>query len=123
MPAHRAQTKPLNAEQCICITVHPTALKALADPRRFEIVEFLAGGERSVSEIVKHIGIDQSGVSRHLQHLQGAGLLDARRDGQRRLYRLRPDPLQELEAWVQKYRSLWDARLDRLERHLVQKRK
>lgn len=103
--------------------VHLKALKALSDPRRFEIVEFLADGERSVSEIVSHIGIDQSGVSRHLQKLHDTGVVEARRDGQRRLYRLRPDPLQELDAWVQKYRNLWDARFDRLEGHLVKNRK
>jgi DNA-binding transcriptional ArsR family regulator len=61
----------------------------------------------------------QPGVSRHLKVLRDAGLVDVRREAQRRLYRLRPDPLEELDAWLEPYRAEWADRLDALERHLA----
>ena len=74
--------------------------------------------ERSVGELVHRVGMNQPGVSRHLKVLRDAGLVEVRRDAQRRLYRLRPEPLMELDAWLEPYRAHWSARLDSLERHL-----
>lgn len=103
------------------MNVHLMALKALADPRRFAIMEALRSGERCVNDIVAEIGIDQSGVSRHLHVLAEAGLVSSRRDGQRKMYAVRAEPLQELEHWAQEFTTAWDAQMDRLEAHLASK--
>jgi DNA-binding transcriptional ArsR family regulator len=87
--------------------------QALADPTRRHIVEALRRGERQVGEVVAEAGISQSGVSRHLRILHEAGFVSVRSDGQRRLYALRPEPFQELDGWLDQYRRLWEARLDR----------
>ena len=88
-------------------------LRALADPTRLQIVEAMRLGECAVTEIVDRVDIHQSGVSRHLRILHEAGIVQVRPDGQRRLYSLRPEPFQEIDAWIDTYRRLWDARLDR----------
>src|SRR6187401_3631065 len=93
-------------------------LEVIAEPTRRRILEAVRDGERSVNELVADVGMHQPGVSRHLKVLRDAGLVDVRRDAQRRLYRLRPDPLMELDAWLEPYRAEWTARLDALERHL-----
>jgi DNA-binding transcriptional ArsR family regulator len=90
------------------------AFQALADPTRRSIVEALRNGERQVNDIVEQAGIHQSGVSRHLRILHEAGFVSMRPDGQRRLYCLRPEPFRALDKWLAQYRSLWEARLDRL---------
>jgi len=99
------------------------AFQALADPTRRRIVEVLRNGERQVNDIVARAGIHQSGVSRHLGILHEAGFVSVRPDAQRRLYSLRPEPFRELDAWLAKYRGLWEARLDRFEASLEQRRK
>jgi len=73
---------------------------------------------RSVGELVEKVGMHQPGVSRHLKVLRDAGLVEVRRDAQRRLYRLRPEPLMELDAWLEPYRLMWTSSLNDLERHL-----
>ena len=90
------------------------ALQVLADPTRRSIVEALRNGELQVNDIVEHVGIHQSGVSRHLRIIHEAGFVSMRPDGQRRLYCLRPEPFRGLDEWLAQYRSLWEARLDRL---------
>src|ERR1700733_12247956 len=97
--------------------------QALADPTRRCIVEALRNGERQVNDIVEQAGIHQSGVSRHLRILHEAGFVALRPEGQRRLYSLKPEPFRALDKWLASYRSLWDARLDRLEEALEKKRK
>jgi DNA-binding transcriptional ArsR family regulator len=87
--------------------------QTLADPTRRLIVEVLGTGERQVNDIVHEAGIHQSGISRHLRILHEAGFVSMRADGQRRLYSLRPEPFREMDAWLAKYRSLWEERLDR----------
>ena len=87
--------------------------QTLADPTRRRILETLVRGERQVGDIVAEAGIHQSGVSRHLRILHEAGFVAMRPDGQRRLYSLKPEPFRELDTWLVKYRSLWEARLDR----------
>lgn len=93
--------------------MHIDAFETLADPTRRRILATLRDGEQPVGEIVRHAGIHQSGVSRHLKILHDSGFVSVRPDGQRRLYALRPEPFRELEAWLADYRRLWEARLDR----------
>jgi DNA-binding transcriptional ArsR family regulator len=88
-------------------------LHALADPARLRIVEAMKSGECAVGDIVERMDIHQSGVSRHLGILQKAGIVQVRPDGQRRLYSLRREAFDEIEAWAAGYRRLWEARLDR----------
>ncbi len=91
---------------------------ALADPTRRRILELLRADERPVGELVDALRMSQPAVSRHLRLLREAGLVEARVDAQRRLYRLRPETLRELDAWLEPYRLLWSGRLDELESHL-----
>ena len=86
---------------------------ALADPARLRIVEAMKSGECAVGDIVERIDIHQSGVSRHLRILAEAGIVQMRPDGQKRLYSLRKEAFDQLEAWVAGYRRHWEARLDR----------
>lgn len=86
---------------------------ALADPARLRIVEAMSARECAVGDIVKRMDIHQSGVSRHLRILAEAGIVQMRPDGQKRLYSLRKEAFDQLEAWVAGYRCEWEARLDR----------
>lgn len=99
------------------------AFEVLADPTRRGIVEALRSGERSVNDIVDAVAIHQSGVSRHLRILHDAGFVRARADGSHRLYALRPEPFRELEVWLEGYRALWEARLDRFADALARKQR
>jgi DNA-binding transcriptional ArsR family regulator len=90
-------------------------LRALADPNRFQIVELLRDGPRPVGEVVHRLGLRQPQVSKHLRVLSEAGLVDVRVDAQRRIYTLRPAPLQELEVWLARYRRLWEDNFQRLD--------
>ncbi len=90
-------------------------LKALAEPNRFQIVELLRDGPRPVGEMVDRLHLRQPQVSKHLRVLSDAGLVDVRIDAQRRIYALRPAPLQELEVWVERYRRLWESNFQRLD--------
>ena len=92
----------------------------LADASRRRILELLRAGERPVWVLVRELGMSQPAVSRHLRVLREAGLVDARVDAQRRIYRLRADTLRELDAWLEPYRLLWSGRLDDVEQHLNQ---
>jgi DNA-binding transcriptional ArsR family regulator len=98
------------------------ALEALAEPRRQQILDLLRDGERPVGDLVDRLGISQPAVSKHLRVLKDAGLVEARADAQRRLYRIRPEPLAELDDWLATYRELWTTHLDRLEDHLDRRR-
>jgi DNA-binding transcriptional ArsR family regulator len=103
--------------------VHSSIFQVLADPARFQIVEALRGGERAVNDLVERMDIHQSGVSRHLRILGEAGFVQVRPDGPRRLYSLRPEPFRELDAWVTRFRGLWEVRLDRLGEELARRQK
>jgi DNA-binding transcriptional ArsR family regulator len=103
--------------------MHLDGFQTLADPTRRLIIESLLGGERPVNDLVDAVDIHQSGVSRHLRILQEAGFVRVRPDGPQRFYSLRPEPFRELDAWVAKYRSLWEARLDRFGAALARKQK
>ena len=99
------------------------ALEALADPTRRRIVELLADGERSAGEIASHFDAARPGVSRHLRVLREHGLVQTRADGQRRLYSLDPAPLEELDAWLARYRRFWTNRLDALDTEIRRRRR
>jgi DNA-binding transcriptional ArsR family regulator len=93
-------------------------LDVIAEPTRRRILDAVREAECSVNDLVEHVGMHQPGVSRHLKVLRDAGLVEVRRDAQRRMYRLRAEPLMELDAWLEPYRAQWSGRLDALERHL-----
>ncbi len=95
----------------------------LGDPSRHAIVELLRRGERPVGDLVAHLPLSQPAVSKHLRVLKEAGLVTARTDAQRRVYRIRPEPFVELEVWLAGYRQLWSEHIDRLEGHLDRRRK
>lgn len=90
----------------------------LAEPNRRAILSLLLTQEHSVGEIESRLGLSQPMVSKHLRVLRDAGFVEATVDAQRRLYRLRPEPLQSLESWLAPFRQLWSTHLDALERHL-----
>ena len=98
----------------------PAVLEVLAEPHRRRILDVLRHGELPVGALVVELGSSQPLVSKHLRVLREAGLVEARVDGQRRLYRLRPEPLVELDAWLEPYRQMWRTSLDQLEAHLTQ---
>jgi DNA-binding transcriptional ArsR family regulator len=89
-------------------------LRALADPSRRTMLETLAAGPATVTELAALLPIARPGVSRHLRVLREAGLVDARQEAQRRVYSLRPQPLAEIDEWLSPYRALWEQRLDAL---------
>ena len=95
-----------------------TVFEALADPTRVRILDLLAARERSVAELVAQFEVTQPAVSQHLRVLREAGLVAARADAQRRIYRVSPAPLRELDRWLEPYRKFWAEELDALERHL-----
>jgi DNA-binding transcriptional ArsR family regulator len=92
--------------------------EALAEPNRRRILDLLREGERPAGELVDALAISQPGVSKHLKHLREAGLVSVRADGQRRLYRLEPRGLADLDAWLMPYRRFWAGRLASLDAHL-----
>ena len=94
------------------------ALDVLAEPNRRRILDLLLERPRPVGELVDALGTSQPGTSKHLRVLREAGLVDVRQDGQRRIYALRPEPLADVDAWIGRYRHLWNRSLDALERHL-----
>jgi len=89
--------------------------RALAEPNRLQIVELLLAGPRPVGDMVDELGLRQPQVSKHLRVLSEAGLVDVRVDAQRRIYALRPAPLQELKAWLERYRRIWESNFQRLD--------
>jgi DNA-binding transcriptional ArsR family regulator len=90
----------------------------IAEPNRRAILSLLASSERSVGEIEHRLGMPQTSVSKHLRVLREAGLVEVRVEAQRRVYRLRPEPLMEVDAWLAPFRRFWTAHVDALERHL-----
>jgi DNA-binding transcriptional ArsR family regulator len=89
-------------------------LRAVADESRRTVLKALAGGPATAGELAALLPIARPGVSRHLRVLREAGLVDVRRDAQRRVYSLRADPLAEVDEWLRPYRALWEQRLDAL---------
>src|SRR5690606_16302624 len=106
----------------ICSLVHidcvDTAFTVVAEPNRRAILDLLVSSPQSVGDLERELGLSQPAVSKHLRVLREAGLVEARVEAQRRIYRVRPEPLMELDAWLEPYRRLWSKHLDALERHL-----
>jgi len=95
-----------------------TAFEVLAEPHRRRILDLLRTADRPVNVLVDDLEVSQPAVSKHLRVLRRAGLVEARIDAQRRIYRLRPRALREIDEWIEPYRVLWRESLDRLELHL-----
>jgi DNA-binding transcriptional ArsR family regulator len=95
-----------------------SAFAIIAEPNRRAILDLLALSELSVGEIEQQLGMTQPTVSKHLRVLREAGFVEAHVDAQRRLYRLRPEPLKEVDAWLAPFRRFWSKHVDALERHL-----
>src|SRR5499425_3097472 len=95
-----------------------SAFEIIAEPNRRAILSLLVSSEQSVGEIERRLGMAQPSVSKHLRVLREAGFVESTVDAQRRLYRLRPEPFQEVEAWLAQFRRFWSAHVDALERHL-----
>src|SRR5690242_12263380 len=91
-------------------------LQALADPSRRTVLEILRDHPASAGELADALPIARPGVSRHLRVLREAGLVDVRQEAQRRIYSLRPEPLADVDEWLESYRALWRNRLDALHR-------
>jgi len=92
--------------------------EVLAEPNRRRILDLLLEREQPVGALVDALGVSQPAVSKHLKVLRTAGLVTVRSDAQRRLYRVRAEPLRAIDEWLAPYRAIWSARLDDLERHL-----
>jgi DNA-binding transcriptional ArsR family regulator len=95
-----------------------SVFEIIAEPNRRAILSLLVSSQRSVGEIERRLRMPQPTVSKHLRVLREAGFVESTIDAQRRLYRLRPEPLQEVDAWLAPFRRFWSAHVDALERHL-----
>jgi DNA-binding transcriptional ArsR family regulator len=91
------------------------AFNAVAEPRRRQILDVLAGGERPVNDLVTLLGLTQPLVSKHLRVLREVGLVDVRDEGRQRLYRVNGQPLKPIHDWVSQYERSWAQRFDRLD--------
>ncbi len=94
------------------------SFEVLVEPRRRQVLELLRRGERPVGDLVAALDLSQPAVSKHLRILREAGMVAVRVDGQRRLYRIRPEGLRPLDSWLRPYRALWERKLDLLGKHL-----
>jgi DNA-binding transcriptional ArsR family regulator len=92
--------------------------EVLAEPNRRRILDLLRVADHPVGEIVEELAMSQPAISKHLRILRDAGLVEVRSDAQRRIYRIRTEPLRAVDDWLEPYRQLWMSRLDDLERHL-----
>ena len=99
------------------------AWAALGDPQRRTLLELLLEGPRAVGELVERTELSQPSTSKHLRVLREAGLVSVRREAQRRVYALEPEPMAEIDAWLAPYRRMWSQSLDALEQHLDEKEK
>ncbi len=100
------------------IQIVPSVFEIIAEPNRRAILGLLVSAEQSVGEIERQLRLPQPAVPNHLRVLRDAGLVESTVDAQRRLYRLKPEPLEELDAWLAPFRRFWSAHIDALERHL-----
>ena len=100
------------------IQLMETAFSVIAEPNRRAILSLLGSSERSVREIQQRLRMPQPSVSKHLRVLREAGFVQSRVDAQRRLYRIRPEPLMEVDAWLSPFRQFWSKHVDALELHL-----
>ena len=94
------------------------SFEIIAEPNRRAILSLLVSSQQSVGEIERRLHMTQPTVSKHLRVLREAGFVEATVDAQRRLYRLKPEPFEEVDGWLEQFRRLWSAHVDALERHL-----
>ena len=113
---------PLYTLTRICLWQYMSRVESvfeiIAEPNRRAILSVLVSSQHSVGEIERRLRIPQPTVSKHLRVLREAGFVESTVDAQRRLYRLRPEPFQEVDAWLAQFRRFWSAHVDALERHL-----
>src|SRR5258707_14150098 len=106
----------------ICVVEYMKGMESvfeiIAEPNRRAILSLLVSSQQSVGEIERQLGMEQPTVSKHLRVLRDAGFVESMVDAQRRLYRLKPEPFQEVDVWLAQFRKFWSAHLDALERHL-----
>jgi DNA-binding transcriptional ArsR family regulator len=95
-----------------------SVFEIIAEPNRRAILSLLVSSQQSVGEIERQLRMAQPTVSKHLRVLREAGFVESAVDAQRRLYRLKPEPLQQIDAWLAPFRRFWSAHVDALERHL-----
>jgi DNA-binding transcriptional ArsR family regulator len=95
-----------------------SVFEIIAEPNRRAILSLLVSSQQSVGEIERQLGMTQPTVSKHLRVLREAGFVESTVDAQRRLYRLKPEPLEEVDAWLEQFRRFWSDHVDALERHL-----
>jgi DNA-binding transcriptional ArsR family regulator len=95
-----------------------SVFQIIAEPNRRAILSLLVSSQQSVGEIERQLGMPQPMVSKHLRVLRDAGFVESMVDAQRRLYRLKPEPFQEVDAWLEQFRRFWSDHVDALERHL-----
>ena len=95
-----------------------SVFEVIAEPNRRAILSLLVASHQTVGEIERRLRMPQPAVSKHLRVLREAGFVESTVDAQRRLYRLRPEPLQEVDMWLAQFRRFWSAHVDALERHL-----
>ncbi|HWW15209.1 MAG TPA: metalloregulator ArsR/SmtB family transcription factor [Candidatus Dormibacteraeota bacterium] len=95
-----------------------SVFEIIAEPNRRAILSLLVSSQQSVGEIERQLRMPQPAVSKHLRVLRDAGFVESRVDAQRRLYRLRPEPFQQVDDWLAQFRRFWSAHVDALERHL-----
>jgi DNA-binding transcriptional ArsR family regulator len=95
-----------------------TTFEVLAEESRRRILDILIEDERSVGDLVEAMSLSQPAISKHLKVLRAAGLVDSRPHAQRRIYRVRPEPLRDVDEWLEPYRRAWNRHLDALEGHL-----
>src|SRR5690348_16294353 len=114
--------RPVHALTRICSVEHIKTMESvfaiIAEPNRRAILSLLVSSQQSVGEIERRLRMPQPTVSKHLRVLREAGVVEATVDAQRRLYRLKPDALEEVDAWLAPFRRFWSAHVDALERHL-----
>ena len=117
-----AWTLPLYTLTSICSVEYikrvESVFEVIAEPNRRAILSLLVSSQQSVGEIERQLRMPQPTVSKHLRVLREAGFVESTVDAQRRLYRLKPEPLQEVDAWLAPFRRFWSAHVDALERHL-----
>ena len=106
----------------ICVVEYIKSMESvfeiIAEPNRRAILSLLVRSQQSVGEIERRLGMPQPTVSKHLRVLREAGFVESTVDAQRRLYRLKPEPFEEFDAWLAQFRRFWSAQVDALERHL-----
>jgi DNA-binding transcriptional ArsR family regulator len=131
-PGANATAPDADQNRCLCLPLYAltricyveyikgmeSVFEIIAEPNRRAILSLLVSSQQSVGEIERQLRMPQPTVSKHLRVLREAGFVESTVDAQRRLYRLRPEPLQELDAWLAQFRQFWSAHVDALERHL-----